>query len=83
MVTGHGPLVPLVLQCVIFSFRYLKQKIWNVVLDQQPNNLRQLREAIVMECNTMHQATIQRSFDAMVSRARLCINTDGQALADE
>ena len=60
--------------CDFFLWGYLKHKIWNVLLDQQPNNLRQLREAFVMECNTMDQAKIQ---------AKICINADGQGLADE
>ena len=88
VISKHGdwpwpPRSPDLTVCDFFLWWYLKYMIWNVPLDQQPNNLRQLREAIVMECNTMDQATIQRSFDAMVSRARLCINAGEQAFADE
>ena len=54
VINKHGdwpwsPRFPDLTLCDFFLWIYLKHKIWNVPLDQQPNNLRQLREAIVME----------------------------------
>ena len=60
-------------ECDFFLWEYLKHKVWNVPLHYQPNNLRQLREAIVTEFSYMNQQTIQRSRDAMATQARLCI----------
>ncbi len=37
--------------------------IWNVEHDQQPTNLRQLREAIVSPCENVDQQIIQNAFD--------------------
>ena len=60
-------------------------KIWSVPYDQQPNNLRQLGEAIIAdhECHNTDQLIIQRSFDSMVTRARLCIRAEGYPFPDE
>ena len=54
VISKHGdwpwpPRCPDLTLCDFFLWIYLKHKIWNVPLDQQPSNLRQLREAIVME----------------------------------
>ena len=57
--------------------------IWNVEHDQQPTNLRQLREAIVSPCENVDQQIIQNAFDGMVSRAHRCIRSQGGAFADE
>ena len=69
--------------CDFFLWGYLKHKIWSVPHDQQPNNLRQLREAIIAECHNIDQQIIQRSFDSMVTRARLCIRAEGHQFPDE
>ena len=36
--------------------------------DQQPRNLRHLREAIVSACESLDQEMIQNAFDGMISR---------------
>lgn len=70
----HWPLRPPDLTVSDFYlWGYLKHKIWSVLLDQQPNNLSQLREAIIAECRNIDVETIQRSFHSMVERARLSI----------
>ena len=70
-----------------FARRYLQidYRIWNVPQDEQSNNLRQLREAIVTKCRNIviDQQTIQRSFDCMVTRVTHCINARGHAFEDE
>ncbi len=69
--------------CDFFLWGYLKHKIWNVPHDQQPNNLRQLREAIIAECRNIDQQIIEQSFDSMVTRARLCIRAGGCQFPNE
>ncbi len=66
-----------------FLWGYLKHKILDVEHDQQPTNLRQLREAVVPACETLDQQIIQNAFDGMVSRAHRCIRSLGGAFADE
>ena len=51
--------------------------------DEQPNNLRQLRKAIVTKRRKIDQQTMQRFFDCMVTRATRCINARGHAIKDE
>ena len=51
--------------------------------DQQPRNLRELREAIVSACESMGQEMIQNAFDGMISRAQRCILAQGHAFPDE
>ena len=49
---GDWPWPPHSLDLTVCDFclrGYLKHMIWNVLHDEQPNNLRQLREAIVTE----------------------------------
>ncbi len=62
-----------------FLSGYLKHKIWNVEHDQQPTNLRQLREVIVSVRETLNQQIIQNALDGMVSRAHRCIRSQGGA----
>ncbi len=45
--------------------------------DQQPRNLRHLREAIVSTCESLDQEMIQNAFDGMISRAQRCIQAQG------
>ena len=63
VISKHGdwpwpPRSPDLTVCDLFLWGYLKQRIWNVPHDEQPNNLRQLREAIVTECRNIDQQTI-------------------------
>jgi hypothetical protein len=51
--------------CDFFLCGYLKHRICNVPHDEQPNNLRQLREAIFTDSRNIDQQIIQRSFDCM------------------
>ena len=82
------PRFPNLTVCTFFFWGFSKDKIWNVPLHHQPNNLRQFREAILTECTaswTKQQSAIQRSFDTMVTsaRRRRCINDDGQAFPNK
>lgn len=69
--------------CDFFLWGYLKHKIWNVPVNQQPQNLLQLRQSIQRECNNLDRQMIQRAFDGMVSRTRLCIDQRGRAFRNE
>ena len=71
----------LIWQFVTFFFG--AQTIWNVQRDQQPRNLRELREAIVSSCESLGQEMIQNAFDGMISRAQRCILAQGHAFPDE
>ena len=66
--------------CDFFLWGYLKQRIWNVPHDEQPNNLRQLREAIVTECRNIDQQTIQRSFDCRSHEQHVASMQEGMLL---
>ena len=88
LMSKHGdwpwpPRSPDLAICDFFLWGYLKQQIWNVPHEQQPTNMRQLRDAIVLACESLNQQMIQRSFDAMVSRARRCIRARGHTFSDE
>ena len=69
--------------CDFFLWGHLKHQIWNVPQNQQPRNLRDLQAAIVRECMNFPQQIVRGSFDAMVSRARRCINARGRAFPDK
>ena len=51
--------------------------------EKQPQNMRQLRDAIVLVCESLEQHMIHRSFDAMVSHAKRCIRARGHAFSNE
>ena len=78
-----APRSPDLAVCDFFLWGYLKQKMWNVPINDQPQNLRELREAIRRECGNLERQMIQRAFDGMVSRARHCIEVGGQAFPNE
>ena len=61
----------------------IKKTICNVQHDQQPRNLRKLREAIISACESLDQGMIQNAFDGMISTARRCIQAQGHAFPDE
>ena len=44
--------------CDFFLWGYLKQQIWNVPHDQQPQNLEELRNSIVTACRNLEQRMI-------------------------
>ena len=69
--------------CDFFLWGYLKQQIWDVPHDQQPQNLMELREAIVRSCRNLDGQMIQKSFDCMLTRARTCVLAAGNELPDE
>ena len=69
--------------CDFFLWGYLKQQIWEVSQDQQPQNLGELREAIVRSCRNLDGHMIQRSFNGMLTRARKCVDAGGHQFADE
>ena len=69
--------------CDFFQWGYLKHKVWDVPHDQQPHNLREFCEAIVMAWHNLEQKMIQNAFDCMFSRARRCNRAGGYAFADE
>jgi hypothetical protein len=61
----------------------LKQQIWNVPHEQQPRNLRQFRQAVILACFGLDAQMIQSAFSGMVNRARRCIGVQGHAFSDE
>jgi hypothetical protein len=88
VISKHGdwpwpPRSPDLTVCDFFLWGYLKHRIWNVPHDEQLNNSRQLREAIVTECHNIDQQIIQRSFDCMVTQATRCMNARGHAFQDQ
>ena len=69
--------------CDFFLWSYLKNSIWKVPVDDQPKNLAQLREAIIAACHRVDRDMISRSFDAMLSHCRKCIENDGHTFQNE
>lgn len=69
--------------CDFFLWGYLKQQIWNVPHEQQPRNLRQLRQAVILVCQSLDAQMVQNAFSGMVNRARRCIGVQGHAFSDE
>ena len=49
--------------CDFFLCGYLKQQIWDVPHNQQPQTLRALRFAIVDACNNLQQQMIRNAFE--------------------
>ena len=69
--------------CDFFLWGYLKQTIWNVPVELQPQNLQQLRDAIIRACNGINRDMIANSFDGMLKRCRKCIAADGHIFENE
>ena len=69
--------------CDFFLWGYLKHQIWNVPTQQQPSNLGELQQAIIMACNNLEQDMIEKAFDCMLSRVRRCVQVDGHAFSNE
>ena len=45
--------------------------------------MRELREAIIFECNQMEPEMISRAFRGMISKARKCIDNNGTCFPNE
>jgi hypothetical protein len=61
----------------------LERPAW--AAQQQPRNLRQLRQAVILACQSrfIDAQMIQSVFSGMVNRARRCIGVQGHAFSDE
>ena len=80
MVTGLGHHAHQTSPFVIFFlWGQLKQAIWTKPIDQQPKNLVELRAAIVSACEELDPVMIRRAFTGMVSRARKCVEANGNS----
>lgn len=62
---------------------YLKQQIWDVPQDEQPQSLEQLRNSTVKACRNLERRMIHDSFDAIVSRPKQCIRARGHAFPNK
>ena len=65
--------------CDFFLWGYLRQQIWDIHHNQQPQTLRALRTAIVQACNNLQQ----QMFDSMLTGARRCISSGGHAFENQ
>ena len=66
-----------------FLWGYLKHSIWNVPMNNQPKNLRELRNAIQRECANLNRDLIRRAFTGMISRAQRCMEVRGHTFPNE
>ena len=69
--------------CDFFLWGYLKHSIWNVPMNNQPKNLRELRNAIQRECANLNRDLIRRAFTGMISRAQRCMEVRGHTFPNE
>ena len=69
--------------CDFFLWGYLKHQIWNVPIENQPRNLRELQDAIRRECGNVDRDMIERAYEGMVSRARRCLQARGRTFSNE
>ena len=67
----------------LFLWRYLKNSIGKVPVNDQPKDLGQLREAIIAACHRVDRDMISHSFDAMVSPCRKCTENNGHTFQNE
>ena len=77
---GDFPLPPRSPDLAILDFflwGYLKHKIWDVPVAQQPQTVRELKAAIESEWANLPAAMTERSFDGMVERCHKCIRARG------
>jgi hypothetical protein len=63
----YAPQSPDLAICDFFLWRHLKQQVWNVPHEQQPRNLRQLRQAVILACQSLDAQMIQSAFSGMVN----------------
>ena len=83
---GDWPWAPLSSDLEVYDFflwGYLKHQIWDTPQNQHPRTLRDIRAAIVRECNNLPPAMISNVFDGMVSRTRKYVNARGHTFPDE
>eukprot|EP00111_Clytia_hemisphaerica_P017991 TCONS_00053258-protein len=69
--------------CDFFLWGHLKQKIWEVPVNQQPQNLDELEDKLREACDNLNLQFIRNAFDAMVTRARKCIAVGGGLFPNE
>jgi len=69
--------------CDFFLWGYLKHKIWSQDVRMQPNNVRELKEAIRNKCADLDPAMIREAFQGMVHRAMKCLNVNGYTFSNE
>ena len=65
---GDWPWAPLSSDLEVYDFflwGYLKHQIWDTPQNQHPRTLRDIRAAIVRECNNLPPAMISNVFDGM------------------
>ena len=62
--------------CDFFLWGQLKQMIWDVPLENQPQDLNQLEQKLREACNNLNREFLQKAFDGMVNRARRCIDVN-------
>ena len=77
------PQSPDVAICDLFLWGYLKQTIWNLPVELQPQNLEQLGDTIIQACNSINKDMIANSFDRMLRHCRKCIEVDGHIFKNE
>ena len=61
----------------------LKQMIWDVPLENQPQDLNQFEQKLREACNNLNREFLQKAFDGMVNRARRCIDINGGSFSNE
>ena len=52
-------------------------------VENQPKNLRELRDAIQRECGNLERDTIEQAYKGMVHRARRCLQIRGRTFSNE
>ena len=57
--------------------------IWDVPLENQPQDLNQLEQKLREACNNLNREFLQKAFDGMVNRARRCIDVNGGSFSNE
>ena len=55
----------------------------NVPVNQQPQDLQELKQATVNACINLNREFVRRSFDRILSRARRCIASGGNSFPNE
>ena len=69
--------------CDFYLWGVLKQFIWERPLDQQPQNLRALKDAIRDAVDHLDPEVIRKAFEGMVHRAQKCLDKNGNEIPNE
>ena len=77
------PRSPDLTPCDFFLWGYVKNKIWTVDQDQQPQNIPELRAAITREITNIPNYMLRNVFNGMVTRCEACIEKGGYWLDNE